>query len=167
MLYTVLIGLGSNLHLPINQINQAIESISIHTAVTLLQRSSLYQSLPQGPQDQDLFVNAAIIINTMLEPQELLIALQDIEKKQGKVKVRHWGERCIDLDILFINQLSLDLREPDLVVPHPHALSRDFVLIPSIEIAPDWILPDGRLLKDQLQHCIKHDLKKLPSHDKP
>tara|TARA_R110001592_G_scaffold7583_2_gene42267 strand:+ start:12773 stop:13279 length:507 start_codon:yes stop_codon:yes gene_type:complete len=161
MLRTAFIGLGSNLDSPIQQIKTAIETLSLHQELEVLKSSSLYESLPQGPQDQNRFINAAILIQTELEPESLLFLLQDIERNQGKVKVRHWGERCIDLDILFIDQLILKQTNPNLTIPHPHALSRDFVLIPILEIDPNWQLPDQTLLQDHLSSSIKHELKKL------
>jgi 2-amino-4-hydroxy-6-hydroxymethyldihydropteridine diphosphokinase len=160
MLRKILIGLGSNLNSPIQQIQTAIKTLSLYKEVEILNSSSLYESLPQGPQDQDRFFNAAILIQTELDPESLLLLLQAIELNQGKVKVRHWGERCIDLDILFIDQLIIKQSDPDLIIPHPHALDRDFVLIPTLEVAPDWRLPDQSLLKDHLASCIHHDLKK-------
>ena len=163
MHYKALLGLGSNLNDPANQLITAINSISSHQDIQLERCSSFYQSLPQGPQDQDLFINAVVSIHTNLAPQALLKLLQKIETKQGKVKLRHWGERCIDLDILFIDQLSIKLTAPDLLVPHPYALVRDFVLIPALEIEPDWVLPNGRMLNQYLDSCLKHDLKVIPS----
>lgn len=162
MSYYVLVGLGSNLNNPVRQLRTAIKTIANHSAISLKKISSFYQSLPQGPQDQDVFVNAVISFHTALEPEALLIELQKIEINQGKVKIRHWGERCIDLDILFIDQLSLDLTQPELTVPHPHALMRDFVLIPALEIEPDWQLPNNKLLKNHLDSCLQHALKILP-----
>ena len=162
MLKSVLIGLGSNLNSPVLQIQTAIHTLSLHDDIELLKTSSFYESQPQGPQDQDIFINAVILIQTELGPEELLLLLQETERHQGKVKVRHWGERCIDLDILFIDQISIKLDNPDLTIPHAHALNRDFVLIPALEIEPEWCLPDQSQLKDYLASCIKHDLKKLP-----
>ena len=159
--YVALLGLGSNLYSPAIQLATAIKSIADHAHIQLHKQSSFYQSLPQGPQDQDLFINAVISIKTSLRPEALLAVLQKIESDQGKVKLRHWGERCIDLDILFMDQLRLHLKAPDLIIPHPHALTRDFVLIPALEIVPEWILPDGGMLKDYLDDCLKHDLKIL------
>lgn len=161
MLKKVLIGLGSNLDSPILQIQTAIKSLSLHKDIALLKISSFYESQPQGPQDQALFINAVILIQTELEPIALLLLLQEVERQQGRVKVRHWGERCIDLDILFIDQTSIKQTNPELCIPHPHALSRDFVLIPALEISPEWRLPDKSQLKDYLASCLQHDLKKL------
>ena len=118
MLRTAFIGLGSNLDSPIQQIKTAIETLSLHQELEVLKSSSLYESLPQGPQDQNRF-------------------------------------------ILFIDQLILKQTNPNLTIPHPHALSRDFVLIPILEIDPNWQLPDQTLLQDHLSSSIKHELKKL------
>ncbi len=160
-MYQVLIGLGSNLQDPVAQIKRAMNTLSAHSHITLIKHSSLYSSLPQGPQDQNTFINAVICISTTLAPQQLLQVLQSIEQDHGRIKTRHWGERCIDLDILFIDQLTLHLKTPDLVVPHPHALTRDFVLIPALEIMPLWKLPNGELLASALHNCLQHDLKKI------
>lgn len=157
----VLIGLGSNLDSPVDQIQKAINTLSLHKDIEFIKASSFYESQPQGPQDQDRFINAVILIQTELEPEALLLLLQEIERQQGKVKVRHWGERCIDLDILFMDQTTINRVNPELVIPHAHALNRDFVLIPTLEITPEWRLPDQSQLKDYLSSCIKHDLKKL------
>jgi len=163
MLKKALIGLGSNLNNPIQQVQLAIKTLSSYKEIEFLNASSLYESLPQGPQDQDCFINAVILIQTELEPEPLLLLLQEVEYNQGKVKLRHWGERCIDLDILFIDHLIIQQSNPDLIIPHPHALSRDFVLIPALEVAPDWRLPDLSTFKDYLSSCTKHELKKLSS----
>lgn len=159
-MYRVLIGLGSNLDSPVHQIKTAIERISSHACISMVKCSSFYESLPQGPQDQNSFINAVIALDTELEPAALLAFLQSIEQSQGRIKTRHWGERTIDLDILFIENQIVDIQLPDLIIPHPHALTRDFVLIPALEIAPDWRLPDGTLLSAALSNCLKHDLKK-------
>lgn len=160
-MYRVLIGLGSNLDSPIEQIHRAIDTIAEHKANRVSACSSLYESLPQGPQDQDNYINAVICVETALDPEALLGFLQSIEQHQGRIKTRHWGERCIDLDILFIEGATTPLKLPHLIIPHPHALSRDFVLIPALEIAADWVLPDGSPLHSALADCLKHDLKKL------
>lgn len=157
----VLIGLGSNLNSPVQQLEQAIKTIGEHPAISLVKQSSLYQSSPQGPQDQDNFINAVIAIRTSLTPMQLLKFLQSVEQDQGRIKRRHWGERCIDLDILFIDGALKEIKLPDLIVPHPQALTRDFVLIPAIEIAPDWSLPDGSQLQAYLAMALEHNLQRL------
>lgn len=160
----VLIGLGSNLHQPLEQIKIAVNEISNHPEIKIIKLSSLYQSSPQGPQDQDDFINAVLYISTNLNPHKLLSFLQQIEKAQGRIKLRHWGERCIDLDILFIDQLTLKIDDPDLEIPHPYALKRDFVLIPSLEVCPTWTLPDGSSLNSYADNCETHNLTKIDNN---
>ncbi len=157
----VLLGIGANLDGPKRQVSKAIERINQHADITLKARSSLYRSQPQGPQDQNDFVNAVVWIETALEPSSLLQATQAIEADFGRIKSRHWGERIIDLDILFFNNESISLEKPALCIPHPYAVQRDFVLIPAIEIAPDWTLPDETPLTHFLSSCATHHLQRI------
>jgi len=155
----VLIGLGSNLNNPIAQIQCAITRIQDLKSIRLLKQSPLYESLPQGPQDQDNFINAVILVESTLSPVELLEQLQGIEKQQGRIKYRHWGERVIDLDIIFYGQQQVKEEVPELTIPHPQALQRDFVVIPALDIVANWQLPDASFLKDHAKHCLNHQLR--------
>jgi len=132
---TVYLGLGSNLNQPMQQIKQAIEALSCHPLIQVLAQSSLYESLPLGPQDQPNFINAVIKISTSLTPQQLLLLCQNIEQQHGRVKTRHWGERTLDIDILLYGEQLIDL--PELKIPHPQMHKRNFVLLPLLEIAPE------------------------------
>lgn len=85
-------------------------------------------------------------IETQLSPLALLDALQNIEQEQGRVKHRHWGERCIDLDILLFGAETL--RSERLNIPHHEMKNRSFVIEPLLEIAPDLVLPDGTNLSE-------------------
>lgn len=159
----VLVGLGSNLHGPITQLEKAFQALNELEKTRLLKRSSLYSSTPQGPQDQEDFCNAAALLETRLPAKELLLALQAIEQASGRVKTRHWGERVIDLDILFYGQHDIRLEEPSLQIPHPYACQRDFVLEPILEICPDWQLPDGTPLATWRDNIPSHQLKRITS----
>ena len=156
-----IIALGSNLSEPDKQLHQAFDALGQLTNCRLLRCSSLYSSHPLGPQDQDRFVNAAALLETALSPVQLLLALQSIEHRFGRVKTRHWGERIIDLDIIFYGRHLVDIKHPSLTIPHPEALNRDFVLVPVLEICPDWKLPNGTALKDQLANADNFDLHKI------
>ncbi len=136
----VFIGLGSNLANPEKQIQRALDSLSRLPCIQVMQCSELYRSAPQGPQDQPDFVNAVCELDTSLLPEELLSALQCIEQKQGRVKIRHWGERLIDLDILLFDDLIVS--QPRLTIPHIEMVNRDFVLIPLYELAPELDIPN-------------------------
>lgn len=137
--HCVYLGVGSNLDQPIKQIETALAAIDALPQTHLKQSSRLYGSKPLGPQDQPDFVNAVCCIETALSPQALLEALQHIEQTQGRIKKRHWGERCIDLDILLYDDWQIS--DTHLQVPHREIAERDFVLVPLAEISPGLLIP--------------------------
>lgn len=130
------LGLGSNQNCPARQISKAIKSIrSIH-ATSVIQLSSFYWTKAWGVTNQPDFCNAVIKIITVLSPLELLKACQEIEKKQGRTRRKHWGPRIIDIDILLYGNLRIS--SPKLIIPHPYIRYRDFVLLPLKEINPNY-----------------------------
>lgn len=141
----VYIALGSNLNNPRRQVQCAIDAIAALPAVTLRNISPFYETKPMGYAFQDNFVNAVVEIETTLQPLALLMQLQDIERAQGRIREIKNGPRTIDCDIiLFGNQV---LQHPLLTLPHPGLLSRDFVLRPLLDIAPDCLMPNGQPLR--------------------
>lgn len=156
-----LLALGSNLDNPVQQVLNAMHAIDHANGIEVLACASLYSSSPRGPQDQDDYVNSAVLIDTSLSPLALLEATQGIENAFGRVKTRIWGERVIDIDIAYFGQQTINVTQPDLCIPHKEAHIRDFVLIPCLEIAADWVLPDGSLLSDASKRCIHHNLVKI------
>ena len=122
---------------------------------------SVYLSNPYGFKDQNFFYNTAIELTTTLGAVKLMEELKKIEKKVHKNKLFTNGPRRIDLDIIFYNQDIINLTSPNLTIPHPHALTRDFVLIPAVEIAADWQLPDGTHLKSLVHQCVSHQLNRI------
>lgn len=135
------IGLGANINNPKLQIEHALQALQQLPHTQLLRVSSLYGSQPLGPQDQPNYMNAVAEIETALTPLELLDALQQQEQQQGRVKLRHWGERCIDLDILLYGEQ--EFQHERLNIPHKELKNRSFVLVPLNEINPSLSLPDG------------------------
>ncbi len=133
------IGVGSNLGKPIAQCLQAIEDMRRIPGCTVLRRSSFYRTEPVGFIDQDWFINAVMEVRTVLAPQDLLRALQNIEKRLGRKRERKWGPRTIDLDILLHGQEIVE--DEALIVPHPEFHRRRFALEPLHEIAPYAIHP--------------------------
>jgi 2-amino-4-hydroxy-6-hydroxymethyldihydropteridine diphosphokinase len=87
-------------------------------------------------REQRAFVNAASLLETALDPRELLRGLQAIERDLGRTPSYRWGPRAIDLDILAYDSIALD--EPDLVIPHPRLWERAFALLPLAEIDPSF-----------------------------
>lgn len=133
------IGLGSNLEDPQQQVRQALEELDTLPQTRRLQSSRLYRSPPMGPADQPDYINAVAELETGLEPQALLEALQAIEQAHARKRERHWGPRTLDLDILLYGERQIDT--PSLKVPHPGLHERAFVLYPLYELAPGLEIP--------------------------
>jgi 2-amino-4-hydroxy-6-hydroxymethyldihydropteridine diphosphokinase len=154
------IGLGSNLAEPVTQIKSARAAIASMAGVRELAFSSLYHSLPMGPQDQPDYVNAVMGIAVNLLPLDLLRCLQAIEHHHGRIrKGERWGARTLDLDILMYGDQEIDL--PDLTTPHQGLAERAFVLYPLFEIAPNLIIPGKGPIADLLAKCPLSGLKRL------
>jgi 2-amino-4-hydroxy-6-hydroxymethyldihydropteridine diphosphokinase len=112
-----------------------------------------------GPQDQPDFINGVVLLETALSPETLLDHLQQLEQAHGRVRLRHWGPRTLDLDLLLYGNETIST--PRLTVPHPRLAERDFVLRPMLDIDPKATLPDGRTCQELLAHCTDNDLKRL------
>lgn len=136
------VALGSNLDRPQEQVEQAMRRLAEIPDTRLVRRSRSYRSAPMGPQDQPDFVNAAAGLLTRLDALTLVRALHDIERAMGKrPPEQRWGARLIDLDLLLHGQARSDTAE--LTLPHPGMLTRNFVIRPLNDIAPDLQLPQG------------------------
>lgn len=156
------IGLGANLNQPVQQLQQAIRALQQLPSSELIAVSSLYGSKPMGPQDQPDYVNAVAVLDTTLEAEALLDALQQIEQLHGRQrKAERWGPRTLDLDILLYGTLVINSSR--LTVPHYGLHQREFVLYPLYEIAPQLQLPDGTVLSSLLAQVPLNGLQKLPS----
>lgn len=153
------IGLGSNLANPRAQVEQALAELAELPHSTLIARSSLYGSTAIGPGEQPNYVNAVALLQTELAPLALLDALQAIEQSHQRVRIEHWGPRTLDLDILLLDQQTIDSAR--LKVPHPYLPQRNFVLYPLSDITPDLQLPDGRGLQELLAQCPRDGLVRL------
>lgn len=127
----VLLGLGSNVGQPLENLREAIGRL--HEIGPVLRVSSVYRTEPVGIVDQDWFLNCAVVIKTSLNPFELLDRLLHIEAAMGRVRTMRNGPRIIDIDILLAGDQRIDA--PTLSVPHPRMHERAFVLSPSAEIA--------------------------------
>jgi 2-amino-4-hydroxy-6-hydroxymethyldihydropteridine diphosphokinase len=159
-LVTAYIGLGSNLASPVEQIKSARAAIAAIACVEERAFSSLYRSLPMGPQDQPDYVNAVMCVATSLPPIDLLHRLQSIENAQGRVrKGERWGARTLDLDLLVYGDRKIEM--PDLTVPHAGIAERSFVLHPLYEIAPQLVVPGKGNIADLVAKCPLNGLKRL------
>lgn len=152
------IALGSNLHTPREQLKRALNALAQLPQTQLMAVSSFYRSKPLGPQDQPDYLNAAVEISTALSPLALLDELQRIENEQGRVRLRRWGERTLDLDILLYGDEIIQTER--LTVPHYDMHNREFVIVPLAEIAPNLILPNGQKLAELTDRFTVHQMEK-------
>ena len=116
--------------------NLATARVKIEANIGRIKKASkVYLTKAWGITDQPDFLNQALEVETRLSPLELLNTIIQIEQEMGRKREIKWGERLIDIDILFYNNEIIDL--PQLIIPHPYLHYRNFVLIPMLEIAPD------------------------------
>ncbi|MFN6087616.1 MAG: 2-amino-4-hydroxy-6-hydroxymethyldihydropteridine diphosphokinase [Cyclobacteriaceae bacterium] len=136
ILYFLLLGgnQGNRQH----QLQTAIAFIE-QTVGVVEKKSSIYETAAWGKTDQSSFLNQAILINSTLNPTSLLLEIHAIEKKMGRQRLEKWGERTIDIDILFAE--GLILKTDELTIPHPEIQHRRFTLVALTEIAPDFVHP--------------------------
>lgn len=129
---------GSNMGNSLDNLELAASRIH-ESCGKVLQKSSVYKTAAWGNTSQNAFLNQVICIETTLGPQELLTNLLFIETQMGRVRNEKWEPRVIDIDILFYD--TLQLNEPNLILPHPYIQQRRFTLIPLVEIAPQFVHP--------------------------
>ena len=123
------IGLGSNLG---DSRQILVEAVQKLVTLGTVKTSKLYQSPPMGPQDQPNYLNAVAQLETDLAPLVLLDELQRFEQESGRVRLRRWGERTLDLDLLVYGQEHI--QNERLTVPHVGLFERDFVVIPLLDL---------------------------------
>ncbi len=136
---TAYIGLGSNLGDRVAYLRSAVKAIQ-HLSGSM-SVSSVYESKPFGVGDerQPVYLNMAVLIETKLDAEQLLSELMEIERANGRVRVRRNESRTLDLDILMFGDELIETSA--LVVPHPRMHERGFVMLPLAEIAPDLVHP--------------------------
>jgi 2-amino-4-hydroxy-6-hydroxymethyldihydropteridine diphosphokinase len=132
------IGLGGNLGEPAVAFRAAVAELRAMGQVVRV--SSLYDAAPRDSFDQPHFLNAAVELETELEPADLLVELKRLEMALGRdPQGRRWGPRAIDLDILAFDGLCVTDTEHDLIVPHPRFHERRFALEPVAELDPNLL----------------------------
>ena len=136
------ISLGSNMGDRVAMIAAALTALDCVQGARVLRVSRAYESEPWGGVDQPPFANAVALVCFDGSADVLLAELADIEARLGRARGERYGPRPIDLDLLLFGDEEWE--RPDLTIPHPRMLERDFVVTPLLEIAPDAELPDGR-----------------------
>lgn len=136
---TVALSLGSNMGDRLLMLRKAV--CLLRNADLAIQASSdVFETPPWGVEDQPRFLNACILAETSLAPEDLLDLLKQMEGALGRTAEKRWGPRVIDIDILFYDGLSV--RSDRLTVPHRDMAERAFVLLPLAQVAPEWRHPE-------------------------
>lgn len=149
---TYYLHLGSNQGERKKMLEEALQEISTHIG-TIITKSAIYETEPWGPVDQNDFLNMAIEVTSDLSPHKLLEVAQKIEQNLGRKVTEHWGPRFIDIDILYCGDKIISTET--LNIPHKGIYDRNFVLIPMIEIAGEFIDPVKQLTIDELYDLCK------------
>lgn len=135
--HIVYLALGSNLGDRRENLRQAVASLSPQMVVKA--KSHLYETPPWGYEDQPSFLNQAVKAETYVEAEPLLKHIKRLEVALGRKASFPNGPRLIDIDLLFYDDLVLDT--PVLTLPHPRLHERGFVLLPMMDIAPEFVHP--------------------------
>ena len=156
---TSAIALGSNLGDSRAILEEAISILAATPGITLLAKSSWYQTLAVGPPQPD-YINGCALVQVTFSPLVLLETLLAIEAQKGRIRTERWGARSLDLDLLLYDDLILDT--PTLTIPHPRMRERAFVLVPLAEIALNWIDPvTGKAIMELVKAVDCTGVKKL------
>ena len=148
------IALGSNLGDRLEMLRFAVASLQDEVGISIIRASSVYETPPLGPPGQSFYLNAVLHLEVTLDPQVLLSKLHRIEILAGRVRSTTRNEpRVLDLDLLSWEFSCLESK--NLTLPHPRMHQRDFVLVPLLEIEPQWIHP-------KLKKGVKDLLDSLP-----
>ena len=130
--------LGSNMGNRLEYLREAEQQL-ISAGIQVIDESSIYETAPWGKSEQDWFLNVILQVETSKTPEELLNSILMIEEQIGRIRTEKWGERSIDIDILYYHDETVE--SPNLKVPHPGIPNRRFTLIPLVEMCPLEVHP--------------------------
>ena len=154
------LGLGSNLGNRLDFLHQACCELSVVTFRDF-RASAIYESPPLMKMKQPKYCNQVVCGLTDLSPVELVVKCQQIENMLGRIRKERWGSRNIDLDILSYGNVIVDNEK--LKIPHPEIEKRSFVLLPLLELSPDWVHPESRTSIRMLwENWLKTNDEELP-----
>lgn len=149
------VAMGSNMGDKQGYLDGAVQALRADPCIRIGQVSSYFVTEPYGGVEQDDFLNAAMELETLYGPEELLDVLHTVEQAAKRERLVHWGPRTLDLDILFYDDLVQD--DSVLTLPHPDMQNRDFVLKPMAELVPHFVHPVFHRTMQQLLDALPQD----------
>lgn len=148
--HKVVFSLGSNMGERKEHLDYAVEQFCKQTQYRRVRVSSYVETEPYGYLNQDAFLNACVVCETLMTPQEVLEDIHRMEQERHRTRELHWGPRTLDIDILFYDRQQIETM--DLCIPHPEIPLRRFVLEPLAELEPNLHHPHtGLTVKQMLQ----------------
>ena len=152
----VFLQLGGNLGDREQLLKDAILAIENRVG-NIIDLSKVYESTPWRVEGQNNYLNQIIKVKTTLLAREVLSTVLNIEKQLGRIRLEKWGERLIDIDIIFYNNSIIET--PELCIPHKHLHERMFVLTPLCDIASKMVHPKyNKTIEELLQECNDTEL---------
>lgn len=143
------IAVGANLGEREDTIAAAVADLADIAGVTVVAESPLVSTVAvteAGPDESHpAYLNGVVIVETDISAHTLLAMLHDIELRHGRVRAERWGDRTLDLDLIVYGDL---IENGNLVVPHPRAHERRFVLDPWLAVDPDAVIPGRGFVRD-------------------
>ena len=142
------VAAGSNLGDRAATLARGLSLIAVHPQVTVTAVSPVYETKPVGGPAQDDFLNVVALVDTDLSALGLLGLLHVAEAACDRERREHWGPRTLDLDLVAYGDLKSD--DPQVLLPHPRAHERAFVLRPWLDVDPDAAIPGHGPVADLL-----------------
>lgn len=138
------IALGANMGDRLAALQGAVDALAVHEHVDVLAVSHVYSTEPVGGPEQDDFLNAVALIDTDLNPHDLLVLAHRIEADHHRTREVRWGPRTLDVDLIDLRDAHgrVVMDTPELTLPHPRAFERAFVCVPWADVEPDRELPE-------------------------
>lgn len=151
-------SLGSNLEDRLEALQGALDAVVESPGITLVGISPVYETAPVGGPEQPHFLNAVLVVDTVLPSAALLERAQGVESGMQRKREVAWGPRIIDVDVVTVGgETSAD---PALTLPHPRAHERAFVLVPWHDVDPEGELPGRGKVADLLAAVADQDIRR-------
>jgi len=156
----LILHIGSNKGNRFENLQKSLEYIEENIG-SIVNTSKIYETEPWGFESDEMFLNQVVVVETQFKPMDVLEKIKKIEKLMGREgSAKRYSSRTIDIDILFYENVIFS--NDQLVIPHPLLHLRKFVLIPLVEILPDWVHPCMDMtIKELLEECTDDSIVNL------
>ncbi|HSI77610.1 MAG TPA: 2-amino-4-hydroxy-6-hydroxymethyldihydropteridine diphosphokinase [Lunatimonas sp.] len=149
--HQVVLFIGGNMGHRFNYLTQAVTQLEEH--FKLIKKSGIYETEAWGGNSSGNYLNQALLMETDANADQVLEKVQEIEHNLDRKRETRWGNRTMDIDILYFDDVVMDTTY--LIIPHPYLQVRKFVLVPLVEIIPEYVHPICKLTQLELLARVK------------